>query len=83
MTRLTARQVDTEHRRLRKDRLKRYRADSLTGRVRWVAVCDGQTCEQCLGLHDQVIALNDARWPSLLHLHYGCRCRFTWNLPIT
>lgn len=64
----------------RSDRLARYRADPISRHVRWVCVCDGRSCEQCLQLHDQVIALDDPAWPTLLRLHTGCRCRFTWAM---
>lgn len=60
---------------LRRERLARYRADGVSA-VRWICICDGRTCNACKALHDQVISLVDARWPKLMRLHAGCRCRF-------
>lgn len=64
---------------LRRERLARYRADRVTA-VRWICICDGRSCDACKALHDQIISLGDARWPKLLRLHAGCRCRFTLAL---
>lgn len=80
MARLTDAQVNAELKRLRKERLARYRADPLVADVRWVCVGDGRSCDGCKALHDDVISLTDERWPKLLCLHAGCRCRFAWSL---
>lgn len=78
--RLTPKQHDALMRQQRAERLARYRADPLVADVRWICICDGRSCEECNSMHGQVIALNDPRWPRLLRLHAGCRCRFTWAL---
>lgn len=75
------RQLDATHVRQRKERLARYRADHAGSRVRWVAVCDGQTCHACTQLHGQVLGLDDPAWARLVRLHAGCRCRFTLHEP--
>ena len=77
---LSPRQIDAEHVRMRRERLARYRADYADHQARWIAICDGQTCEQCAAMHGRVIALDDPSWTTLLRLHDGCRCRFTLNM---
>lgn len=79
--RLSPAQEDALHVRLRRERLARYRKTWGTGQVRWIAICDGRTCEDCHALNGQRFDLRDPRWPQLLRVHAGCRCRFTMEAP--